>query len=72
MLSGDAWQDLKDAVEHAAVEFEAIHKHKRPVVLVIDGADNIAKGDRKLAFDIVMRAKARATCCQRPSQSQSM
>ena len=54
------------------MEFEAIHKHKRPVVLVIDGADNIAKGDRKLAFDIVMRAKARATCCQRPSQSQSM
>ena len=67
LVSGAAWKAVKDAVERAAVDFEAIHK--RPVVLVIDGADNIAKGDRKLACDIVLRAKARAACCQRPSQS---
>ena len=69
-LSGDAWQAVKAALERAAVDFKAIHK--LPVVLVIDGADNIAKGNRRLAIDLVARAKARAACCQRPSQSQSM
>ena len=36
-------------------------KHKRPPVLVIDGADDIAKSNRRLAIDIVKRAKARAS-----------
>ena len=48
------------------MDFCAIHK--RPPVLVIDGADNIAKTNRKLAIQIVNRAKARSAYCHQPLQ----
>ena len=60
-MAGDAWSSLKQALERAALVFKAINK--RPAVLVIDGADNIAKSSRKLAIDILTRAKARNACC---------
>ena len=51
---------MQDALESAALAYKAAHK--RPPFLVIDGMDCLAKGNRKLAFDIVSLAKARASC----------
>ena len=51
---------MKDVLGSAASAFKAIHK--RPPVLVIDGMDDIAKSNRKLAIDMAKRAKARASC----------
>ena len=60
LFAGHSWLALQDELESVALAFAA--KHKRPPVLVIDGADSIAKGSRKLAIDIVSLAKARASC----------
>ena len=60
LFAGNSWLALQGALESAALAFKAIHK--RPPVLVIDGVDSIAKCNRKLAFDIVSLAKARASC----------
>ena len=61
---------MVDVLDGAAAAFKAAHK--RPVVLVIDGAENIAKSSRRLAIKLVAQAEARAACCQHHHPSHSM